>query len=120
MPEEKSKYEKILKQQARRLSNFTGCKLNQAQRSIAIDFYDHKSLKHLKVSLETGTAPSDILQLLEFDGSDAALISLQRQWIRINTAFDSIEYLKPFERIDVLACILNLPSDELQLLVSNS
>lgn len=117
MPEDISKYEKILKQQARRLSNFTGCKLNQAQRTIAIDFYAHKSLKDLKVNLVDGNVSQDLLNLLTFDGSETSLISLQKQWVRINDALDEIEYLKPFNRTSVIACILNLREDEFQKMV---
>ncbi len=120
VPEDNPKYEKILKQQARRLSNLTGCKLNQAQRTIAIDFYGHKSLKDLKVQIESGNVSSDILNLLSFDSSNQSLISLQRHWSRIDTAFDAIEYLQAFDRNSVLACILNLQEDEFKKLVKGA
>jgi hypothetical protein len=114
VPEEKSQYEKILKRQARRLANFTECKLNQAQRTIAIDFYGYKSLKDLKLSLENGTAQRDTINLLEFSASPACLISLQRNWEKINAAFDEVEYFANFDRLEVIACILNMPKDEFE------
>ena len=119
VPEEKSQYEKILKRQARRLANFTECKLNQAQRTIAIDFYGYKSLKDLKLSLENGLAPPDTTKLLEFDKSAECLISLQRSWERINTAFDEVDYLTSFDRIDVIACILNVQPEEFKSLINS-
>ena len=118
VPEEKSQYEKILKRQARRLANFTECKLNQAQRTIAIDFYGYKSLKDLKLSLENGLATTDTTKLLEFDKSAECLISLQRSWERINTAFDEVDYLTSFDRIDVIACILNVQPEEFKNLIN--
>ena len=118
VPEEKSQYEKILKRQARRLANFTECKLNQAQRTIAIDFYGYKSLKDLKLSLENGLANTDTTKLLEFDKSAECLISLQRSWERINTAFDEVDYLTSFDRIEVIACILNVQPEEFKNLIN--
>ena len=118
VPEEKLQYEKILKRQARRLANFTECKLNQAQRTIAIDFYGYKSLKDLKLSLENGLATTDTTKLLEFDKSAECLISLQRSWERINTAFDEVDYLTSFDRIDVIACILNVQPEEFKNLIN--
>ena len=118
VPEEKSQYEKILKRQARRLANFTECKLNQAQRTIAIDFYGYKSLKDLKLSLENGLATIDTIKLLEFDKSTECLISLQRSWKRINTAFDEVDYLTSFDRIEVIACILNVQAEEFKSLIN--
>jgi len=118
VPEEKSQYEKILKRQARRLANFTECKLNQAQRTIAIDFYGYKSLKDLKLSLENGLASTDTTKLLEFDKSSECLISLQRSWERINTAFDEVDYLTSFGRIEVIACILNVQPEEFKNLIN--
>lgn len=117
MPEEKSQYEKILKRQARRLANFTECKLNQAQRTIAIDFYGYKSLKDLKLNLENGLATIDTIKLLEFDKSTECLISLQRNWERINTAFDEVDYLASFDRQEVISCILNIEPDEFKKLI---
>lgn len=119
VPEEKSQYEKILKRQARRLANFTECKLNQAQRTIAIDFYGYKSLKDLKLSLESGLATTDTIKLLEFDKSSECLISLQRSWERINTALDEVDYLTSFDRIDVIACILNVQPEEFKSLINS-
>ena len=119
VPEEKSQYEKILKRQARRLANFTECKLNQAQRTIAIDFYGYKSLKDLKLSLENGLATTDTTKLLEFDKSSECLISLQRSWERINTAFDEVDYLTSFDRIEVIACILNVQPEEFKSLINS-
>jgi len=118
VPEEKSQYEKILKRQARRLANFTECKLNQAQRTIAIDFYGYKSLKDLKLSLENGLATTDTTKLLEFDKSSECLISLQRSWERINTAFDEVDYLTSFDRIEIIACILNVQPEEFKNLIN--
>ena len=118
VPEEKSQYEKILKRQARRLANFTECKLNQAQRTIAIDFYGYKSLKDLKLSLENGLANTDTTKLLEFNKSAECLISLQRSWERINTAFDEVDYLTSFDRIEVIACILNVQPEEFKNLIN--
>lgn len=118
VPEEKSQYEKILKRQARRLANFTECKLNQAQRTIAIDFYGYKSLKDLKLSLENGLAIPDTTKLLEFDKSAECLISLQRSWERINTAFDEVDYLTSFDRIEVIACILNVQPEDFKNLIN--
>jgi hypothetical protein len=118
VPEEKSQYEKILKRQARRLSNYTGCKLNQAQRTIAIDFYGYKSLKDLKLSLVEDKVHLDTLHLLEFTSDQNCLVSLQRQWERINIALDQIEYLESFSNLEVIACILNVQIDELKELVS--
>ncbi len=118
VPEEKSQYEKILKRQARRLANFTECKLNQAQRTIAIDFYGYKSLKDLKLSLENGLANTDTTKLLEFNKSAECLISLQRSWERINTAFDEVDYLTSFDRIEVIACILNVQPEEFRNLIN--
>lgn len=118
VPEEKSQYEKILKRQARRLANFTECKLNQAQRTIAIDFYGYKSLKDLKLSLENGLATADTIMLLEFGASPECLISLQRSWERINGAFDEVDYLASFDRIDVIACILNVQPEEFKNLIN--
>jgi hypothetical protein len=118
VPEEKSQYEKILKRQARRLANFTECKLNQAQRTIAIDFYGYKSLKDLKLSLENGLATIDTIKLLEFDKSTECLISLQRSWKRINTALDEVDYLTSFDRIEVIACILNVQAEEFKSLIN--
>lgn len=118
MPEEKSQYEKILKRQARRLANFTECKLNQAQRTIAIDFYGYKSLKDLKLSLENGAVKQDTINLLEFSSSPECLISLQRNWETINTAFDEVEYLINFDRIEIIACILNMSKDEFESIIN--
>ncbi|MEW6990463.1 hypothetical protein AADZ91_07205 [Colwelliaceae bacterium 6441] len=120
MPEEKSQYEKILKRQARRLANFTECKLNQAQRTIAIDFYGYKSLKDLKLSLENGTAQRDTINLLEFSSSPECLISLQRHWEKINAAFNEVEYLTNFDRLEVIACILNMPKDEFESAINQN
>ena len=120
VPEEKSQYEKILKRQARRLANFTECKLNQAQRTIAIDFYGYKSLKDLKLSLENGAAQRDTINLLEFSVSPGCLISLQRNWEKINTAFDEVEYLANFDRLEVIACILNMPKDEFESAINQN
>lgn len=119
VPEEKSQYEKILKRQARRLANLTECKLNQAQRTIAIDFYGYKSLKDLKLSLENGLATPDTTKLLEFDKSSECLISLQRSWERINTAFDEVDYLTSFDRFEVIACILNVQPEEFKSLINS-
>jgi hypothetical protein len=118
VPEEKSQYEKILKRQARRLANFTECKLNQAQRTIAIDFYGYKSLKDLKLRLENGAVPQDTLNLLQFSSSPECLISLQRHWEKINAAFDEVEYLTSFDRIEVIACILNMSKDEFERIIN--
>lgn len=118
VPEEKSQYEKILKRQARRLANFTECKLNQAQRTIAIDFYGYKSLKDLKLSLENGAVKQDTINLLEFSSSPECLISLQRNWETINTAFDEVEYLINFDRIEIIACILNMSKDEFESIIN--
>lgn len=120
VPEEKSQYEKILKRQARRLANFTECKLNQAQRTIAIDFYGYKSLKDLKLSLENGTVQQDTINLLEFSTSPERLISLQRNWEKINAAFDEVEYLANFDRLEVMACILNMPKDEFESAINQN
>lgn len=120
VPEEKSQYEKILKRQARRLANFTECKLNQAQRTIAIDFYGYKSLKDLKLSLENGTAQRDTINLLEFSSSPECLISLQRHWEEINAAFNEVEYLTNFDRLEVIACILNMPKDEFESAINQN
>lgn len=120
MPEEKSQHEKILKQQARRLANFTECKLNQAQRTIAIDFYGYKSLKDLKFSLENGFVATDTIKLLEFDKSYECLISLQRNWGKINAAFDEVDYLATFDRIEVIACILNMQPSEFENIINPS
>lgn len=117
MPEEKSINEKTIKRQARRLASFTGCKLNQAQRTIAIDFYGYKSLKDLKLSLENGSAQQDTINLLEFDASSECLVSLQRCWDTINTAFDDVDYLNEFDRIEVIACILNMKFEEFRSLI---
>lgn len=118
VPEEKSQYEKILKRQARRLANLTECKLNQAQRTIAIDFYGYKSLKDLKQSLENGLATTDTTKLLEFDKSSECLISLQRSWGRINAAFDDVDYLISFDRLEIIACILNVQLEEFKNLIN--
>ncbi|WP_405633086.1 hypothetical protein [Pseudoalteromonas sp. Ld20] len=120
MPEEKSQYEKILKRQARRLANFTECKLNQAQRTIAIDFYGYKSLKDLKLSLENGAAQRDTINLLEFSSSPECLISLQRNWEKINDALDKVEYLESFDRTEVIACILNMPKNEFESAINQN
>lgn len=117
VPEEKSIYEKTIKRQARRLASFTGCKLNQAQRTIAIDFYGYKSLKDLKLSLANGLAQQDTINLLEFDTSPECLVSLQRYWETINTAFDDIDYLNEFDRLEVIACILNMRYEEFKNLI---
>jgi hypothetical protein len=118
VPEEKSQYEKILKRQARRLANFTECKLNQAQRTIAIDFYGYKSLKDIKLSLENGAVKQDTINLLEFSESPECLISLQRNWGRINAALDDVEYLESFDRLEVIACILNMCKDEFERIIN--
>lgn len=120
VPEEKSQYEKILKRQARRLANFTECKLNQAQRTIAIDFYGYKSLKDLKLSLENGVVKQDTINLLEFSSSPECLISLQRNWEKINAAFDEVEYLAKFDRLEVVACILNMSKDEFESTINQN
>lgn len=120
VPEEKSQYEKILKRQSRRLANFTECKLNQAQRTIAIDFYGYKSLKDLKLSLENGLATTDTIKLLEFDKSSESLISLQRSWERINAAFDEVEYLASFDRLEIIACILNMQPEEFKSTINEN
>lgn len=120
VPEEKSQYEKILKRQARRLANFTECKLNQAQRTIAIDFYGYKSLKDLKLSLENGAAQRDTINLLEFSSSPECLISLQRNWEKINDALDEVEYLASFDRTEVIACILNMTKNEFESAINQN
>lgn len=120
VPEEKSQYEKILKRQARRLANFTECKLNQAQRTIAIDFYGYKSLNDLKLSLENGAAQRDTINLLEFSSSPECLISLQRNWEKINDALDEVEYLASFDRTEVIACILNMPKNEFESAINQN
>ena len=56
MPEEKSQCERNLERQARRLANLTGCKLTQAQRTLAIDVYCYKSLNDLKKAVADNTA----------------------------------------------------------------
>lgn len=117
VPEEISTYEKILKRQARRLSNFTDCKLNQAQRTIAIDFYGYKSLKDLKEHISKGTTKQDTINLLNFTTTPECLISLQRNWFLINEAFDAIEYLNEFDRLAVISCILNMPLDEFKNII---
>jgi hypothetical protein len=117
VPEEKLQFERNLKRQARRLANLTGCKLTQAQRTLAIDVYGYKSLSDLKTAVADNTASENTLCLINFTNNVNCVTALRGAYEQIISALSHIEYLAAFNSHVVLATIFNLSSDELTVLV---
>ncbi|MDP2562148.1 hypothetical protein [Psychrobium sp. 1_MG-2023] len=119
MPEENSQSVKILKKQARRLANLTGCKLNQAQRTIAIDFYNYKSWDLLKRAADSGSLTEESKQLIELSNPVEVAITIQSNWDRWNITISAIEYLKSFDTQTVVSTLLNIPENDLKKIIDN-
>lgn len=115
VPEENSRLLRTAKRQARALSDLSGCKLNQAQMTLAIDIYGYMSWAKLKNAIESDELPSSLACLLDRDYKDPALIIsvIRSHWRKWTEDLAKISYLQEIPATVVLSSILNI--DELEL-----
>ena len=115
MSENKSRQLRTAQRQARALANLSGCKLNQAQMTLAIDVFGYVSWAKLKTAIENEELPESFAHLLDRDHSDiGALVSvIKANWQAWSNNFAQITYLEGIETLQIMSVILNL--DELEL-----
>lgn len=118
MPLDNSQFERNIKKQARSLSNLTGCKLTQAQRTLAIDLFKCKSWSDLKVAIAANTLQPGIDCLVGFTNDVDSITYLRENYDNIHHILANISYLNQFDTDKVIAQILNLSTTELKMLLA--
>ena len=119
VPEENLPLLRTAKRQSRALANLTGCKLNQAQMTLAIDVFGYKSWAKLKNAIELNEVPNELACLLDRDHNDVAklITCIRSNWNDWQERFKNITYLQDIEATKIIATILNLEELEITKIV---
>ena len=115
MSEGKSRLLRTAQRQARALSDLSGCKLNQAQMTLAIDVFGYMSWAKLKSAIQNGELPEIKACLLDWEHENTALLIsvIKTNWQDWSINFSQIKYLKGIETKKIISHILKI--DELEL-----
>ncbi len=115
MSEGKSRLLRTAQRQARALSDLSGCKLNQAQMTLAIDVFGYMSWAKLRSAIEKDELPEIKACLLDLEHEDTALLIsvIKTNWQDWSINFSQIKYLKGIETKKIISHILKI--DELEL-----
>lgn len=119
MSEGNSRALRTAQRQARALANLSGCKLNQAQMTLAIDVYGYMSWAKLKSAIEKNELPERKACLLDREHQNAALLIsvIKTSWQEWCVNLSKIKYLKGIETIEIISSILNIDKLELHNLI---
>lgn len=119
VPEQKSQLLRTAQRQARTIVELSGCKLNQAQMTLAIDVYGYKSWAKLKHSIESGLLTDEMVCLLSHEHENPALLieTIKSLWPNWQSGFAKVSYLENVSSLTLIASILKIDQVDLEKII---